>query len=374
MTDYTPDRLLEELRKVRYPGYSRDIVSFGIVKGVKFHEGIVSARFELSTDRPELLDQMKAEAEKVLAALPGVTRVLVETKATAPAGRTGQTAGLQTDASLVPGVRHKVAVASGKGGVGKSTVAVNLAVSLARLGWRTGLLDADIYGPSIPLMMGADGPPGQEGMKAVPFERHGVKIMSIGFFLDKDAALIWRGPMVMKAVTQLLGDVLWGELDYLIVDLPPGTGDAQLTLSQSIKMAGAVIVTTPQDVALIDAVKGVTMFRKVDVPIIGLVENMSFFNCPHCGERTNIFDHGGARREAERLGAPFLGEIPIDPSIRAGGDGGVPIVVGAPESPQALAFLGIAAGIARQLDGRESPAGAEEATSILGRIRKSFGA
>ena len=373
MADYTPDRLLEELRKVRYPGYSRDIVSFGIVKGVKFHEGIVSARFELSTDRPELLEQMKTEAEKVLAALPGVTRVLVETKAMPPAGKTGQTAGLQTDDALVPGVRHKVAVASGKGGVGKSTVAVNLAVSLARLGWRTGLLDADIYGPSIPMMMGADGPPGQEGMKAVPFERHGVKIMSIGFFLDKDAALIWRGPMVMKAITQLLGDVLWGDLDYLIVDLPPGTGDAQLTLSQSIKMAGAVIVTTPQDVALIDAVKGVTMFRKVDVPILGIVENMSFFTCPHCGERTDIFDHGGARREAGRLGAPFLGEIPIDPSIRAGGDRGVPIVAGAPESPQALAFLGIAAGIARQLDGRESPEGGEEGASMLGRLRKTLG-
>jgi len=357
MPEITPEMLMEELRKVRYPGYSRDIVSFGIVTGAKFHEGIASARFELTTDKPELLDRMKEDAEKVLAAVPGVTRVLIETKVIPPSVRPAAL-GAADGAGLVPGVRHKVAVASGKGGVGKSTVAVNLAVSLAAMGWRTGLLDADIYGPSVPLMMGAEGQPDQVDRKAVPFERHGVKIMSIGFFLPKDEALVWRGPMVMKAITQLLGDVLWGELDYLVVDLPPGTGDAQLTLSQAIKMAGAVIVTTPQDVALIDAVKGVMMFRKVDVPILGIVENMSFFLCPHCGQRTEIFSHGGAMRESERLGVPFLGEIPIDPSIRAGGDSGVPIVVREPESPQSRAFRGIAAAIARQIDGAlVSPAG-----------------
>jgi ATP-binding protein involved in chromosome partitioning len=229
-------------------------------------------------------------------------------------------------------------------------------------------------------MMGEDGTPVIDNQKAVPFERHGVRIMSIGFLLEKDAALIWRGPMVMKAVTQLLGDTLWGDLDYLVVDLPPGTGDAQLTLSQAIKMDGAVIVTTPQDVALIDAVKGVTMFRKVDVPILGIVENMSYFVCPHCKERTDIFSHGGARREADRLGVPFLGEVPLDASIRIGGDSGVPIVVSEPDSPQALAFGRIAAAVTRQIEGTETPGSGSKPEapsakeSALGRIKKAFGA
>src|SRR5262245_4427477 len=306
----------EVLRKVPYPGFSRDIVSFGLVKGVRVHGDIVSARLELTTGQPEILDRIKAEAEAAIrAAFPGVGRVLIETKAIAAQGVTPK--------RLLPEVRHAVAVASGKGGVGKSTVAVNLAVSLAREGWATGLLDADIYGPSVPLMTGTVGEapaPGPEGVEPIP--RHGIRLMSIGFFLDKDAALVWRGPMVMKAVTQLLEDVNWGRLDYLVIDLPPGTGDAQLTLSQAVRLAVAVVVTTPQDVALIDAVKGVTMFRKVDVPILGIVENMSYYLCPHCGERSDIFSHGGAAREALRLGVPFLGEIPIHPSIRAGGDEG----------------------------------------------------
>ena len=357
MPEITSERLLEELKKVPYPGYSRDIVSFGIVRGVKFHEGIASVRLELTTDKPEVLDRIKADAEVRLRALAGVERVFIETQAKPPTARPGA-APAMADRDLIPGVRNKVAVASGKGGVGKSTVAVNVAVSLAALGWKTGLLDADIYGPSIPLMMGAEGPPvTTEDRRAVPFERHGVKIMSIGFFLDRDSALVWRGPMVMKAVTQLLGDVDWGELDFLVVDLPPGTGDAQLTLSQAIRLDGAIIVTTPQDVALLDAVKGVTMFRKVEVPILGFVENMSYFSCPHCGERTDIFSHGGARRESERLEVPFLGEVPIDAAIRIGGDAGVPIVVSDPAAPRSVAFSSIAAAVARRIEGAERPAG-----------------
>ena len=376
MSELTSERLMEELRKVRYPGYSRDIVSFGIVRGAKFHEGIATARLELTTDKPEILETIKAEAEAVLAALPGVNKVFIETRALPPTAKAGAIPG--GDAALLPGVRSKVAVASGKGGVGKSTVAVNLAVAMARAGLKVGLLDADIYGPSVPLMMGADGPPETRNQKAIPFERHGVKIMSIGFFLDKDAALVWRGPMVMKAITQLLGDVVWGDLDTLVVDLPPGTGDAQLTLSQAIRLDGAVIVTTPQDVALLDAVKGVTMFRKVDVPILGIVENMSFFECASCGHRTEIFSHGGARRESERLSVPFLGEIPIDPAIRAGGDSGVPIVVGDPDSPQARAFAKIAAAVRAQLDGTgipgaAAPAGEAGKPSALDRLKKVLG-
>ena len=248
------------------------------------------------------------------------------------------------DAELLPGVRHTIAVASGKGGVGKSTVAVNLAVGLAQRGARVGLLDADIYGPSIPLMMGVDERPTIDptGRSIVPFDRFGVRFMSLGFLVDKDAAVIWRGPMVMKAIEQLLRDVAWGDLDILVVDMPPGTGDAQLTISQKVRLSGAVIVTTPQDVALADAIKGVTMFRKVGVPILGIVENMSFFHCPQCGSRTDVFGHGGGRREAARLDAPFLGEIPLDAAIREGGDAGRPVVTLDPASPLSAAFLSLA--------------------------------
>jgi ATP-binding protein involved in chromosome partitioning len=252
-----------------------------------------------------------------------------------------------------------VAVASGKGGVGKSTVAVNLGVALAQGGWRVGLLDADIYGPSIPLMMGVDEQPrlDDEGVRIVPFERHGLRFMSLGFLVDKRSAVIWRGPMVMKAVDQLLRDVAWGDLDILVVDMPPGTGDAQLTLSQRVRLAGAVIVTTPQDVALADAVKGVAMFRKVGVPVLGIVENMSFFSCPHCGERTDIFGHGGGRAEAGRSGVPFLGEIPLHLSIRDSGDTGQPIVASAPDSDPATRFRGIAARVRESLTSEPDDAG-----------------
>jgi len=258
----------------------------------------------------------------------------------------------------LPGIEHTIAVASGKGGVGKSTVAVNLAVALATRGTRVGLLDADIYGPSIPLMMGVDEQPAVDpaGPWIVPFERHGVRFMSLGFLVDRREAVIWRGPMVMKALGHLLEEVAWGELDVLVVDMPPGTGDTQLTLSQKVQLSGAVIVTTPQDVALADAIKGVAMFRKVDVPVLGIVENMSYFACPHCGEHTDIFGHGGGRAEAEKMSVPFLGEIALDPAIRDSGDTGTPVTAGDPDSPRATAFREIAARVADSLERAPRPA------------------
>src|SRR6476660_3900475 len=244
--------------------------------------------------------------------------------------------------NLIPGVKYVIAVSSGKGGVGKSTVSVNLAVALALTGANVGLLDADIYGPNIPMMMGVSKPPEQKDGKIVPAESHGVKLISMGFFVPEDTAIVWRGPMVHTAIQQLFRDVLWGELDYLIIDLPPGTGDAQLTLTQLVPLTGAVTVTTPQEVALHDVRKGMMMFQKVNVPLLGIVENMSYYVCAHCGTREEIFSHGGGERAAEKLGIPFLGSIPIEPAIRAGGDSGTPIVVGNPDSPQSQAFRSIA--------------------------------
>ena len=341
-----PDDVLRALSAVRYPGFTRDIVSFGVVKDLRVDGGNVAFRIELGPGNPAIAGTIERDARAAVEALPGVASVAIRTTAsgappTAAPGRPPAPGAL--DDALLPGVRHVVAVASGKGGVGKSTVAVNLAVGLARRGARTGLLDADIYGPSIPLMMGVDARPELDpsGRALVPFERWGVRFMSLGFLVEKDSAVIWRGPMVMKAVDQLLRDVRWGDLDVLVVDMPPGTGDAQLTLSQRVRLSGAVIVTTPQDVALADAIKGVAMFRKVGVPILGIVENMSYFACPHCGERSDIFGHGGGRREAERLEVPFLGEVPLDGAIRDAGDRGRPTASGG-DTPLAASFLAVA--------------------------------
>ncbi len=240
--------------------------------------------------------------------------------------------------ALLPGVKHVIAVASGKGGVGKSTVSANLSVALAQSGARVGLMDADIYGPNIPMMMGVPEPPQKEGDKIKPAEAHGVKVMSMGFFVPEETAIVWRGPMVHTAIQQFFRDVLWGELDYLLVDLPPGTGDAQLSLSQIVPLTGVVTVTTPQEVALYDVRKGLMMFKKVNVPLLGVIENMSFFVCGHCGERTEIFSFAGGERAAEKFEIPFLGRIPLDPAIREGGDTGMPIVASDPKSPLALAF------------------------------------
>jgi ATP-binding protein involved in chromosome partitioning len=337
--------ILRALSGVTYPGFTRDIVTFGVVKDLTVRDGAVSFRIELGAGNPAVGGTIEREARSALSSLPGVTSVAIRVGAAAPAARTGPAPGAGAlDAALLPGVRHTIAVASGKGGVGKSTVAVNLAVGLAERGARVGLLDADIYGPSIPLMMGVDERPSLDpsGRSMLPFDRFGVRFMSLGFLVDKDAAVIWRGPMVMKAVEQLLRDVSWGDLDVLVVDMPPGTGDAQLTLSQKVRLSGAVIVTTPQDVALADAIKGVAMFRKVGVPILGIVENMSFFQCPHCGGRSEVFGHGGGRREAARLETPFLGEIPLDGSIREGGDAGRPVASRDSSSIQKAAFLALA--------------------------------
>ena len=255
----------------------------------------------------------------------------------------------ETSETVLPGVKHIIAVASGKGGVGKSTVSTNLAVALAQTGAKVGVMDADIYGPNIPMMMGVPDQPEKEGDKIKPAEAHGVKIMSMGFFVPEDTAVVWRGPMVHTAIQQFFRDVLWGELDYLLTDLPPGTGDAQLSLSQIVPLTGVVTVTTPQEVALYDVRKGMMMFKKVNVPLLGVIENMSFFVCGHCGERTDIFSFAGGERAAKKFDVPFLGRIPLAPAIREGGDAGMPIVAADPDSPLAKAFQAVAAALQQRV-------------------------
>ena len=278
--------------------------------------------------------------------------------------------GGQAKSDLIPGVKYVVAISSGKGGVGKSTVAANLAVALRLNGATVGLIDADVYGPNIPTMMGVRKPPEQRDGKIEPAESHGVKLISMGFFVPEDTAVVWRGPMIHTAIQQFFRDVLWGDLDYLLVDLPPGTGDAQLTLSQLIPLCGAVTVTTPQEVALHDVRKGMMMFQKVNVPLLGIIENMSYFVCGHCGERTDIFDHGGGERAAEKLGVPFLGRIPIDPAIRAGGDSGLPIVIADPESPQAKAFRDIATALDTRIRAPEQSGDGQSGSSLESLLKK----
>jgi ATP-binding protein involved in chromosome partitioning len=276
--------------------------------------------------------------------------------------------------NLIPNVKHVIAISSGKGGVGKSTVAANLAVSLSLAGVKVGLMDADVYGPNIPMMMGASAPPEQQDGKIKPAESHGVKLISMGYFVPEETAIVWRGPMIHTAIQQFFRDVVWGDLDYLLVDLPPGTGDAQLTISQLVPLCGAIAVTTPQEVALHDVRKGLMMFQKVNVPLLGIIENMSYFVCGHCGERTEIFSSGGGERAANKLGIPFLGRIPIDPAIRAGGDTGTPIVVADPVSPQAAAFREIAAKIMAQVgQGTGSEQKAAPIESLLKKIKRPLG-
>ena len=344
-------KVWEALKTVRFPGMSRDVVSFGFVRSVAAEGGDVRVAIEMTTRDAAAGEQVRADAERAIRAVPGVSSVAVETRTTAPPSREESAAkAIARDPSLIPEVRSVVAVASGKGGVGKSTVAVNLALALARAGRRTGLLDVDIYGPSIPTMFGIADRPVVIDNRIQPFQRWGVKVMSLGFVLETDTPVIWRGPMVMRAIEQMLGDVDWGELDVLVLDLPPGTGDAQLTVTQKIPLSGAVIVTTPQDVALIDARKGLAMFRKVDVPVLGLIENMASFVCPKCGHETAIFRSGGGERTARELGVAFLGSIPLDPAIAEGGDAGNPIVIGQPKGAHTQAFERLAQAVGATLD------------------------
>ncbi len=347
-TTLTPDDIRHALKAVKYPGYSRDIVSFGLVKDVAANNGAVSVALRLTSPNDQIAQKIKSESERVLKALPGVKLVHVEVRlpAAAPVAPTGP----WSEQSRVPGIRRFVAVASGKGGVGKSTVSVNLACALQHLGARVGLLDCDIYGPTIPLMMGIRDRPGvtQDEMMLVPPVAHGIKLMSIGFMLPDDQPVIWRGPMINKTIGQFIHSVDWGELDFLLVDLPPGTGDAQLSLCQTVPLDGGVIVTTPQEASLGVVRKGIAMFQKVNVPILGIVENMSYFTAPN-GERIEIFGHGGGRAEAERQKIPFLGEVPIFTEIREAGDRGVPIVVSAPDGPAGGAFRQVAESLRRRL-------------------------
>ena len=347
MAEVTEQQVLDALRGVTDPEQDGDIVSLGMVSGLAIRDGNVGFAIEVDPKRGPHLEPLRRAAEQAVDRIAGVVSVTaVLTAHRAPASDARPAAGRQQGRGAGPDVGAIVAVASGKGGVGKSTTAVNIAVALAESGLAVGLLDADIYGPSLPRMLAISGKPTtRDGKILQPIRKFGLTCMSIGFLVPEDTPTIWRGPMVMSALEQMMRDVDWGRLDIMIVDMPPGTGDAQLTLSQRVPLAGAVIVSTPQDLALIDARKGLNMFRKVDVPVLGLIENMSMFICPHCGGETPIFGHGGARAEADRLGVDFLGEVPLHIDIRTTSDGGTPIVITDPDGPHARAYAAIAGAV-----------------------------
>ena len=369
MASVTREQVQERLRAVTGPDFESDVVSLGLVSDIFIADGKVFFSITVPAERADALEPMRLAAEKAVKEIPGVTGALVTLTAEKKGGRTSDDAppppkpqsaprpvavsgqGKHGHAPQprpaakpgIPGVGAIIAVASGKGGVGKSTTAVNLALGLAANGLKVGILDADIYGPSMPRLLGLSGRPETiEGRTLKPMENYGVKVMSMGFMVDEETPMIWRGPMVMSALTQMLREVAWGELDVLVVDMPPGTGDAQLTMAQQVPLAGAVVVSTPQDLALIDARKGLNMFRKVDVPLLGIVENMSYFIAPDTGARYDIFGNGGARREAERLNVPFLGEVPLHMDVRAYSDAGTPITVKDPDSEHAKIYREIA--------------------------------
>jgi ATP-binding protein involved in chromosome partitioning len=384
MASVDKSEILKALSKVRGPDLEGDIVSLGLVSDIVVSDGSVYFSLKVDAARAAELEPLRKAAEQTTLKVPGVTKAMVALTAERPAGSApagaerkappaGRTAppppmaggGAPRQLAGVPGVKSIIAVASGKGGVGKSTTAVNLALAFQANGLSVGILDADIYGPSMPRLLGVTGrPQPASGRILKPLEGYGVKVMSMGFMVEDDTPMIWRGPMVISALTQMLREVAWGELDILVVDMPPGTGDAQLTMAQQVPLAGAVIVSTPQDLALIDARKGLNMFRRVDVPVLGIVENMSYFCCPSCGHRSEIFGHGGARSEAEKLGVPFLGEVPLDAELRKRSDSGQPIVVSDPDSEHTKVYRAMAEAIWRQIVGGDA-AGARAAPKIV---------
>jgi ATP-binding protein involved in chromosome partitioning len=339
----TQEHVLAALRAVQDPDLHKDIVTLGFVKDVRIEEGSVDFTIELTTPACPVKDQMKEQAERAVGAIPGVR-----------AARAKMTANVRSRGGFgreaIPGIRNIIAVGAGKGGVGKSTTSVNLAVALQQKGARVGLLDGDVYGPNLPQMLGiSQSPDVNEAKRIVPPVAHGIKVISMGMLVPPDQPVIWRGPMLHGAVQQFMRDVEWGELDYLVVDLPPGTGDVSLSMAQSVPVAGAVVVTTPQGVSVSDVRKAVLMFRQLNIPVLGVVENMSYFVCGHCSERTDIFGHGGGQRMAEEMKIPFLGEVPIDTRVREGGDEGDPIVAAHPEAPAAVALLDVASKVAAQI-------------------------
>lgn len=349
----SPQEILSELKKIKYPGFSRDIVSFGMVKDIEVGHGGVTVYLTAPSAKGEVITAIVEEVNNMVAAMPGVPAVKVEVEMAAPPRHTAAQAGR----AKVPGVKHTIAVASGKGGVGKSTVAVNLALALHSLGYRVGLMDADVYGPSVGMMMGA-----QEGVsvtperRIVPLERFGIRYISMALFLNDNTPVIWRGPMVTKLESEFLFNVAWDALDFLVLDLPPGTGDAQLTITQRVDLDGGVIVTTPQEVALLDVKRGIAMFESVQTPVLGVIENMSYFVCRKCHHRHEIFNHGGGARMAKEHGVPLLGELPITLGLRSGGDQGKPLVVTEPEHPASREFKLIATRIAQQVEHPVLPA------------------
>jgi ATP-binding protein involved in chromosome partitioning len=345
MSQLDEKAVLTALAKVEDPDLKRDIVSLGFVQNLVIESGRVAFDIELTTPACPMKNQLKSAAEQVVGELPGVSEVAINMTARVPAGQTAP-----VGKATMPGVKHVIPVASGKGGVGKSTVSANLAVALAASGARVGLLDADIYGPSIPMIMGINEKPEMADDKTMlPVEKYGVKVISMGFFIEAKQAVVWRGPMLGKMVDEFLDNVSWGELDYLIIDLPPGTGDVQLSLCQKLHLSGAVVVSTPQDVSLGIARKAISLFEILESPVLGLVENMSWYRCPHCGEREDIFGNGGTRRAAETLGLPFLGELPLAASIREDSDRGHPTVIADPDSVQGKAFKELAGAIAARI-------------------------
>lgn len=340
------DIILNALKRIREPTTGRDIVSLGMVRGLQNQGGVVSLKITLQSPPQAEHRQMEQEIQQTLERIPGIKEVRLHMST--EAGNTPKT----RPGNRLETVKEIVAVASGKGGVGKSTVAVNLAIALSQAGFKVGLLDADIYGPSVPTLMGLKNTPplvDQNKKKIIPLEKYGIKTISIGYLMREEDAAIWRGPMVGRMLQQFVEDVDWGDLDFLLMDFPPGTGDAQLSLSQIVPISGSVIVTTPQDVALADVIRGVAMFQKVQVPTIGVVENMSFFNCPHCHERSEIFGHGGGKRKAEEMKVPFLGEIPLQEDTRVGSDEGKPIVASNPDAEISKVFKGIAENMVKEL-------------------------